>query len=92
MDCDAKHNLRLGPKLAVLTLLWLPSSTMADWVGETRPMMGTEVSVYLWSDDPEAGRVTIDEVFQEAARIDVLMSTYKEDSEMSEINLGSPEY
>ncbi|MCH7829576.1 MAG: FAD:protein FMN transferase [Proteobacteria bacterium] len=91
MDCDAKHNLRLGPKLAVLTLLWLPSSTMADWVGETRPMMGTEVSVYLWSDDPEAGRVTIDEVFQEAARIDVLMSTYKDDSEMSKINRGAAE-
>ena len=49
-------------------------------------MMGTEVSVYLWSDDPEVGRATLEEVFAEAVRIDHLMSTYREDSEISEIN------
>ena len=49
-------------------------------------MMGTEVSVYLWSDDPEAGRLALDEVFHEAARIDRLMSTYRDDSEISKIN------
>ena len=49
-------------------------------------MMGTEVSVYLWSDDPEAGRLLIDEVFSEAERIDRLMSTYKDESEISKIN------
>jgi thiamine biosynthesis lipoprotein len=48
--------------------------------------MGTEVSVYLWSDDPEAGRRALEEVFNEAARIDRLMSTYKDDSEISKIN------
>ena len=59
---------------------------LADWVGDTRPMMGTEVSVYLWSDDPEAGRQALEEVFDEAARIDRLMSTYKPESEISKIN------
>ena len=49
-------------------------------------MMGTEVSVYLWSDDPEAGRRALEEVFNEAARIDRLMSTYKDESEISKIN------
>ena len=48
--------------------------------------MGTEVSVYLWSDDPEAGRLVLEEVFSEAARIDRLMSTYKDESEISKIN------
>ncbi len=48
--------------------------------------MGTEVSVYLWSDDPEAGRQALEEVFAEASRIDRLMSTYKDDSEISKIN------
>ena len=48
--------------------------------------MGTEVSVYLWSDDPEAGRLALEEVFSEAARIDRLMSTYKDESEISKIN------
>ena len=59
---------------------------LADWVGDARPMMGTEVSVYLWSDDPEAGRRALEEVFSEAARIDRLMSTYKSESEISKIN------
>ena len=49
-------------------------------------MMGTEVSVYLWSDDPEAGHLALEEVFDEVARIDRLMSTYKDDSEISKIN------
>jgi len=49
-------------------------------------MMGTEVSVYLWSDDPEAGRLALEEVFDEATRIDCLMSTYKDESEISKIN------
>ena len=48
--------------------------------------MGTEVSVYLWSDDPEAGRRALEKVFDEAARIDRLMSTYKDESEISKIN------
>ena len=49
-------------------------------------MMGTEVSVYLWSDDPEVGRQALAEVFDEASRIDRLMSTYKDESEISKIN------
>ena len=61
-------------------------SAFAEWMHDARPMMGTEVSVFLWSDDPEAGRVTIEAVFQEAARIDRLMSTYKDESEISKIN------
>ena len=62
------------------------SAAVADWIGDARPMMGTEVSVYLWSDDPEAGRRALEEVFEEAARIDRLMSTYKDESEISKIN------
>jgi len=48
--------------------------------------MGTEISVYLWSDDAEKGHQAIEAVFDEAARIDRLMSTYKDDSEVSKIN------
>lgn len=64
----------------------MPLAVMAEWFGDARPMMGTEVSVYLWSDDAEAGLATLESVFQEADRIDRLMSTYKDDSEISEIN------
>lgn len=83
---EAKHKLSLGVKLATLLLLGQPLAAVADWFGDARPMMGTEVSVYLWSEDPVAGEDLLEEVFQEAARIDRLMSTYKDDSGISEIN------
>lgn len=84
--CFTKHNSGLGLTLATLGLLLQLPTAFAEWVGEARPMMGTEVSVYLWSDDPEAGHLALEEVFDEAARIDRLMSTYKDDSEISKIN------
>jgi thiamine biosynthesis lipoprotein len=83
--CGPKHNLALGLKLVAL-LLFAPLLVRAEWIGDARPMMGTEVSVYLWSDDPVAGLVALEAVFQEAARIDRLMSTYKYESEISKIN------
>lgn len=58
----------------------------AEWIGDAREMMGTEVSVLLWHDDAAAGAKLVEEVFEEAARIDKLMSTYIEDSRISEIN------
>ena len=85
----AKHNSGLGAKLATSLLLLQPIPATADWVGDARPMMGTEVSVYLWSEDPEAGQLALENVFAEAARIDHLMSTYRDDSEISEINRGA---
>ena len=84
--CFTKHNSGLGLTLAALGLVLLAPAVFADWVGDARPLMGTEVSVYLWSDDPEAGRLALEEVFEEATRIDRLMSTYKDESEISKIN------
>jgi thiamine biosynthesis lipoprotein len=85
----------LEPKLAVfpgmtcvafMALSIVSSVASAGWISDARPMMGTEVSVYLWSEDEEAGHRALEDVFAEAARIDRLMSTYKDDSEISKIN------
>ena len=70
----------------MLTLLLPASDAIAEWIGDARALMGSEVSVYLWSDDPELGAIALEDVFAEAARIDRLMSTYKDDSEISKIN------
>jgi thiamine biosynthesis lipoprotein len=75
----------------MLMLLMTPLAAVAEWLGDARPMMGTEVSVYLWSDDSEAGLAILEAVFQEADRIDHLMSTYKDDSEISKINRDAAE-
>ena len=61
-------------------------SCNAEWLGEARPLMGTEVSVYLWHDDEDAGQKLVEAVFDEVVRIDELMSTYKDSSRISELN------
>ena len=63
----------------------------AEWVGDNRPMMGTEVSVWLWHDDAELGRAYVDAVFAEAERINQLMSTYIDDSQISVVNREAAE-
>jgi thiamine biosynthesis lipoprotein len=67
-------------------ILLVVNTVQAEWVGAGRPMMGTEVSVYLWHDDEEIGAELIEDVFAEASRIDELMSTYKEASRISIVN------
>jgi thiamine biosynthesis lipoprotein len=58
----------------------------ADWLGDSRPLMGTQISVQLWHDDPRAGEAAVEAVFAEMLRIDELMSTYIDDSRISLIN------
>ncbi|MDH3274245.1 MAG: FAD:protein FMN transferase [Gammaproteobacteria bacterium] len=70
----------------MVSILVFSSSAHADWVGDARPMMGTEVSVLFWHDDPVAGELLLAQVFDEAHRIDQLMSTYIEESRISDIN------
>lgn len=70
----------------LVTIFGISSFAHADWFGESRPMMGTEISVYLWHNDAVAGQAAVEAVFAEATRIDNMMSTYKEDSVLSTIN------
>ncbi len=70
----------------MMLFLLMMSPVRAEWAGAGRPMMGTEVSVYLWHDDAAVAEQYIEEVFAEASRIDELMSTYKETSLISSIN------
>ena len=58
----------------------------AEWFAEAQAHMGTEISVFLWHDDPRQGQRAVDAVFEEVARLDDLMSTYIEESRISEIN------
>lgn len=86
MNCGAKHNPRFGAVLATCLSLLVTPVANAEWVGDARPMMGTEVSVWFWSDDANSGDALVEAVFAEAARIDRLMSTYRDESKISEIN------
>ncbi len=88
-----KHSARYGISLPIVTaaLCMAAGASRADWHGEARPMMGTEVSVHLWHEDAGRARALVDAVFAEASRIDELMSTYKETSLISEVNREAAE-
>lgn len=67
-------------------LLVLSTCARAEWFSDKRPIMGTAVSVELWSDDETAAHAAIEAVMQEMMRIDETMSPYIETSELALIN------
>jgi len=62
------------------------SPSPAGWMRRDEAIMGTAISVELWSDDALGGTSAIDAVMQEMHRIDRTMSPHKADSELSRIN------
>jgi len=70
----------------VVAFLAISMPSRAEWIGEAQAHMGTEISVYLWHDDPAVARQAVDAIFAEVERLDQLMSTYIEDSLISDIN------
>ena len=70
----------------MVVMFAISTSAEADWLADARPMMGTEISVMLGHDDALEGQRLIEQVFAEAKRIDLLMSTYIDDSRISDVN------
>jgi FAD:protein FMN transferase len=64
----------------------LPGLARAAWMERTEAIMGTRCYVQLWADDPAKGNEALDAVMAELRRIDNLMSHYKPDSQLSQIN------
>jgi len=75
----------------VVASLVISRPSLAEWYGGKEAHMGTEVTVYLWHDDNVTGQDAVNAVFKEVERIDKLMSTYIEDSEISAINREAAE-
>ena len=72
--------------LLALVLLFSTAPARADWMERTEAIMGTRCYVELWADDPVKGNDAIDAVMAELRRIDNLMSHYKPESQLSQIN------
>ncbi len=62
------------------------SPVNAEWYGRTEAVMGTEISVQLWHESKAYADDSMDRVISEMHRIDHLMSTYKDHSEISMVN------
>ena len=64
----------------------VPHAAEAAWMERTEAIMGTRVYVELWAEDPLKGNAAIDALMADMRRIDALMSHYKPDSQLSQIN------
>jgi len=72
--------------ICLLVLSLFAADARSEWVADDRAIMGTSVRVELWHADPRQGAEVLEAVMSEMQRIDALMSTYKEDSEISAVN------
>lgn len=72
--------------MLVLAVLAPWKMAAAEWVRIDDAIMGTQVRVELWDEDPDSGRVAAEAVLDELRRIDREMSPFLPDSELSRVN------
>ena len=73
--------------LAALLAASLARPAAAEWLTRVDDgIMGTRITVELWSEQHDAGLQAIEAVLAEMRHVDTDMSTYKPDSEVSRIN------
>jgi FAD:protein FMN transferase len=85
-DPGCAGGFRLPRALLTVMLLLFADAARADWISRSEAIMGTRCSVELWSDNVARGEAAISSVFDDMRRIDRLMSTWKEDTEVSRVN------
>jgi len=79
--------IRSAALLALILLFaGLSAPAHAEWRSRAEAIMGTRIYVELWADDDAKGDAGIDAVMDEMRRIDNLMSHYKPESQLSQIN------
>src|ERR1700691_5357471 len=81
----------MNPQTLIGTLLLLTLAgarpVYAEWVNRIADgIMGTRITVELWSEDKGKADQAIDAVLDEFRRLDESMSTYKPTSEVSQVN------
>jgi FAD:protein FMN transferase len=80
-----KESVRAFCCVCVLLSCAVPAH--AEWVRRvTDGIMGTRITVELWSEDKDKAERAIDAVLDEMRHIDETMSTYKPTSEVSQVN------
>ena len=78
--------MRLPTAILFLLLTLTLGAARADWHHREAAIMGTRIAVELWSDDDAAGERAVEAVLGEMRRVDALMSHYKPESQLSQIN------
>ena len=84
--CTFDRARAIGFRLLFARASLLPAAAHAEWITRNESIMGTRCAVELWSEDRAKGEAAITSVFDDMKRIDRLMSTWKEDTEISQVN------
>jgi thiamine biosynthesis lipoprotein len=87
-----RQPLPISPRILTVCLLgFLPALAHAEWFQREEAIMGTRVAVELWSEDAALAERAMDAVIAEMRRTDELMSTYKPESQLSQVNAHAHE-
>lgn len=78
--------VRTSGLLAAVICASVWTRAQAEWIYRDAPIMGTRCDVELWSEDHLKGEAAISAVFDEMRRIDNEFSTFKPQSEVSQVN------
>jgi FAD:protein FMN transferase len=70
----------------ILCLAIAPAPAHAAWYSRTQAVMDTRIYVELWDTNPKHANAAIDAVMAEMQHIDAVMSDFKPNSELSQIN------
>jgi thiamine biosynthesis lipoprotein len=65
---------------------FVPTNALAGWFEREEAIMGTRIAVQLWSASAREAAHAIDAVMADMHRTDRLMSTYKPESQLSQVN------
>ena len=79
-------SIRATRGLAFVALACLTWPAQAEWFHRETAIMGTRIAVELWAADPAGGESAMDAVMEEMRRVDALMSHYKPESQLSQVN------
>lgn len=75
----------------IILFFFVTVPTHAEWYSDAQDKMGTRVEVRLWHDDPVIAEQLLVDSMAEFDRIEAAMSTYRAESEISNLNAHGAE-
>ncbi len=75
----------------IILFFFVTVPTHAEWYSDAQDKMGTRVEVRLWHDDPSVAKRLLSDSMAEFDRIEAAMSTYRPESEISNLNAHGAE-
>ncbi|MEO0423878.1 MAG: FAD:protein FMN transferase [Pseudomonadota bacterium] len=83
---------RLTAGALTLACLMVAGAAHANWHSRSEGIMGTNIAVQLWHEDEALAEEGLDAVIGEMYRINALMSTWQEETQLSAVNRDAADH